>query len=129
MGIMEMDFVLRRNDIPGLQGFRRPVSCGGEEEFRRALGYFGEIHGEAGGQGDQGRMGRRRANLDRFSRSVHAELANGLEWNQPLDTPRFEPTRSELGLERRKFSEVEVQADSSLTTDKAGPDHPRRHFP
>ncbi len=110
-GIVEMDFVLRRNDIPGIEGYRRSSQLRGQEEFTRALNHFRGIHGETGIKGIKGDWGGG-DNLDRFNEAFKKALGGGAEWNQALRQAALE-THTGTWAGREGFSEVRIQSYSA----------------
>ena len=127
-GIIEMDFVLRRDDFPGATkgSFHRSGQLRGHEEFGRALEYFRGIHGEAAIKGIKGEWGGG-DNLDAFNRAFQEGLQEGSSRAKRSDTRRSGP---KLASGRRRqnspTSRSRTAPDSTRTTNVQP--H-RRHFP
>jgi hypothetical protein len=105
-GIVDMDFVLRRNDIPGIAGFRRSSQLRGQQEFNRALDYFRAIHGADGVKGIKGDWGGG-DNLVEFNRAFH----EGLIHLEPSEAIKYAAFRTKTGewADGAGYSEVSVQ--------------------
>ena len=138
-GVIEMDFVLRRDDLPGSEGvFRRSGQLRGRDEFRGALEYFRAKHGKAaikGIKGDWGagdnlvefnRVFRDRLRGDRdgndFQRALQEGSIGADEWNAALRSAALEtPTGKWAGAE--EFSNVEIQRQNGFDPNTVAFDH------
>jgi hypothetical protein len=111
-GIIEMDFVLRREDVPGFEGIRRRSGqLRGQEEFQRVLDHFRAVHGEAGVKGIKGDWGGG-DNLDRFNDAFHRALSGGSDWNEALRQAALE-THTGTWAAQEGFSEIRFQRYSA----------------
>ena len=133
-----MDFVLRRDDLPGSEGvFRRSGQLRGREEFRGALEYFRAIHGEAaikGVKGDWGagdnlvefnRVFRDRLRGDRdgndFQRALQEGSIGADEWNAALRSAALATPTGKWAA--KEFSNVEIQRQSGFDPNTVAFDH------
>ncbi|MEB3293061.1 MAG: DUF4157 domain-containing protein [Synechococcales bacterium] len=87
-GIMTMDFVLRRGDLPGQSETHRSSQLRGRAEFEAALAHFRRIHGHSGVRGVQGQWGGG-DNLDRFNAEFRRLLREGVDQPTALRRAAF----------------------------------------
>ena len=111
-GIIEMDFVLRRDDVPGFKGSRRRSGqLRGQEEFQQVLDHFRGIHGEGAIKGIKGDWGGG-DNLDRFNEVIGSisELDVSTDpggWNNALKSAALETYTGDWAR-TAGFTEVEI---------------------
>ena len=116
-GIIEMDFVLRRDDVPGFEGIhRRSGQLRGQEEFQQVLDHFRGIHGEAAIKGIKGDWGGG-DNLNKFNKVINSlpeiDIAtDAIRWNKALKSAALETYTGEWAR-KAGFAEVEIVGYSS----------------
>jgi hypothetical protein len=116
-GIIEMDFVLRRDDVPGFAGIqRRSGQLRGQEEFQRVLEHFRGIHGDAAIKGIKGDWGGG-DNLDRFNEVIGSFSELGVStdtrhWNDALKSAAL-GTYTGDWARKAGFGEVEIAGYSA----------------